>query len=117
MQSYQQPFNRLCTIKIATKRLKSRHSKINLVIAGIHRHITAYIILHDNQRKEGFEVKHHGSKPRYAGCYYDTINAPDFDHLCAIVDITRRAVYINRAAKPGANLIQLIARRADGDDG
>lgn len=62
-------------------------------------------------------MKHHGSKPRYAGCYYDTINAPDFNHLCAIVDITRRAVYINRAAKPGANLIQLIARRAEGDDG
>jgi hypothetical protein len=44
------------------------------------------------------------------GYYFDTITAPDFNHLLAIVDGSRKAIYCNRDAKPDANMISLVFR-------
>ena len=44
------------------------------------------------------------------GCYFDTMTAHDCDHLLAIVDGSRKAIYCNQDAKPDANMISLVFR-------
>lgn len=55
------------------------------------------------------------SRPRYGGYYYETISTPDQPHVYAYADVRRRIIYINRAAKPGANVFD-IARCCCIDD-
>lgn len=36
---------------------------------------------------------------------------PDFDDICAMVHIDERCVFINRSARRGVNVVQLMPRR------
>lgn len=51
------------------------------------------------------------SRPRYGGYYYETISTPDQPHVYAYADVRRRIIYINRMAKPGANVFDIARCR------
>ena len=51
------------------------------------------------------------SRPRYGGYYYDTISSPDQPDVYAYADVRRRVIYVNRAAKSGANVVDIVRCR------